>query len=306
VTGSLFTKGVGLIDEKHMANQEAEIEKEMQSLVESITAACSSPPAMIKAFGSQRKLIVRTTPEGQLEIESLLTALGNPSDSAQHKIRLRVDYVNLETVVEKGIKLTCERPTPEQADSIRQLFKGFSDSAEWSFDPQDQVLMSGAGMQFQLESSGALPLPVFARIMPGTLDIQVRLDLPQSGNRVNRPFLPFSVILKDGESILVSPVPGNSTWHFLVTANIVTDSADEKTSTADSSFKKSDSLAYQGKPVTYWLDACWTAATVNEKTEATNAPWLAAKMAIAEFRERPECDAAILQAISKWSASVEN
>jgi len=91
VTGSLFTKGVGLIDEKHMANQEAEIEKEMQSLVESIIAACTSPPVMIKAFGSQRKLIVRTTPEGQLEIESPLTALGNPSDSAQHKIRLRVD-----------------------------------------------------------------------------------------------------------------------------------------------------------------------------------------------------------------------
>ena len=64
--------------------------------------------------------------------------------------------------MEKGIKSTGRRPTPEQADNIRQLFKGFSDSAEWSFDPQDQVIMSGAGMQFQLESSGALPLPVFA------------------------------------------------------------------------------------------------------------------------------------------------
>ena len=306
VTGSLFSKGIGLVDEKYFANQEAEIEKEMQSLVESITAACSSPPAMIKAFSSQRKLIVRHTPEGQKEIANLLTALGNSSDSVERKIRLRIDYVDLETILEKGIGVSGRRPTAKQADSIRQLFKGFSDSAGWSLDPQDQVVNSGAGMQFQLESSGALPLPVYARIMPGTQDVQIRLDLPQSDNRVNRPVLPFSLTLKDGESILVPPVPDSESWHFLVTVNIVTDATDEKSRSAGSSSNPPDSLAYSGKPVTYWLDAYWTASTPNEKTEATNGTRLTSMMAIAEFRERPECDAEILHAMSKWSASVAN
>ncbi len=306
VTGSLFSKGIGFVDEKHLANQEAEIEKELQSLVESITAACSSAPAMIKALTSQRKLIARHTPEGQQEIANLLTALGNPIDSVERKIRLRIDYVDLETILEKGIELTGRRPTAEQADIIRELFKGFSDNAGWSFDPQDQVINSGAAMQFQLESSGALPLPVYARIMPGTQDIQLRLDLPQSDNRVNRPFLPFSLVLKDGESILVPPVPNSESWHFLVTANIVTDATDDKSRSAGSPSNPADSLAYQGKPVTYWLDAYWAASTPNEKTEATNGARLTSMMAIAEFCERPECDAAILQSMSKWSASVDN
>ncbi len=318
VTESYFT-GKGNYDTKEVYDKyETEIEQSLQDLAKTVTAACTQPPKFVQVVSVTRSLLIGHTEAGHVEIAKFMRDIGINND----RIRLRGFAIEItkEEAESLGIELKQHVLSTEEGEKLREFqrsraSKGESSTEDFDFIAIDETIPSGAQTHLKTSKIG-LQFPFAARIVPGTKEVEVRMDFPGASSGVEFLANRFQT-LKDGESVLL--VFGDDLY-WLATADIVHDTiagaekadkagAAEMLQPATSSKVESPPATgptYSGHPISWWLDNCWVNATANPKTQENGVQEYVASEAIRKLHELPACQPAIEAALAKWFASVES
>jgi hypothetical protein len=233
VTESFFTDNSETNEayDKH----EPEIEQSLQDLAKTVTATCSQPPKFVQVLSNSRCLLIGHTEAGHQEIADFMRDIGINND------RIRLRGVTIEITKDEaeslGIELTHDvlLRSSEDAEKLRAFQKDKKSDSENSsrgvhyrenssrdfyFVAMDARIQSGTRTHMKT-SDGLEQVPIAARIVPGTKEVQIRIDLYGYSNG-SEHFHPQFQTLTDGQSVLFA-LAGDLWW--LGTADIVRDSA---------------------------------------------------------------------------------
>lgn len=224
VTESFFT-GKGNYDLKEIYEKyETDIEQSLADLAKTVTATCSQPPKFVQVLSSSRCLLIGHTEAGHQEIANFMSDIGISND----RIRLRGVAIEItkDDVKSLGIDLTQEfiqLLSSEKAEQLRAFQKekkpeSESGSHEFNFVAMDEAIQSGTRTHVKTMEV-ALQFPFAARIVPGTMKVQIRMDFHSASGGVEI-FSPRIQSLSDAQSVLF--VFGDDLY-WLASAEIVQD-----------------------------------------------------------------------------------
>ena len=225
VTESFFTDKGNPETQEAYDKHEPEIEQSLRDLAKTVTATCTQPPKFVQVLSNSRCLLIGHTEAGHEEIADFMRDIGINND----RIRLRGVTIEIskDEAESLGIELThgVLLRSSEDAEKLRAFQKdeksdSENSSRDFHFVAMDARIQSGTRTHMKT-SDGLEQVPIAARIVPGTKEVQIRIDRYGYSNG-SEHFHPQFQTLTDGQSVLFA-LAGDLWW--LGTADIVRDSA---------------------------------------------------------------------------------
>ena len=271
VTESFFTDKGNSETQEAYDKHEPELEQSMQDLAKTVTATCSQPPKFVQVLSNSRCLLIGHTEAGHQEIADFMRDIGINND------RIRLRGVTIEITKDEAKSLGIELShhvvlrSTEDAEKLRTFQKDEKSDSENSsrdghyrenssrdfhFVAMEALIQSGTRTHMKT-SNGLEQVPIAARIVPGTKEVQIRIDLYGYSDG-SEHFHPQFQTLTDGQSVVFA-LAGDLWW--LGTADIVHDAnaLSEKTDKAASNPQESSTPAAE---ILQRLQGEWNVKTV--------------------------------------------